>query len=136
MIEHQHPTLLARCRQPEAKKAAQVHDRQQPPTQVGHPADPGFYPGNPAQARLMQDFGDLAHGRDEPLLADAKANTAPALQAGFLQRQIGRQQPAAPVNVQQQLEGRQRLAHGLGGQPLSTPLSTLIRVSSSTGLVR
>jgi hypothetical protein len=53
----------------------------------------------------MQHFGDFAHGRDKPLFAHAKADPAPALQAGFLGWQVSGQQATATVDVQQQLEG-------------------------------
>ena len=49
-------------------------------------------------ARLMQDFPDLTHGRDEKPLAHAKADTAPGLHGGLLQRQASRQQPTTLVD--------------------------------------
>jgi len=95
-----------------AEETAQVHDRQQPPAQVGDALDPGLDPGQQGVARLVQDFADLAHGGHVPMLAQAKADAAPAVLAGFLGRQVGGQQAAALVDLQQQLEGGLGLAHG------------------------
>ncbi|MNN82348.1 hypothetical protein D3C76_1591180 [compost metagenome] len=60
----------------------------------------------------MQDFADLAHGRHVPVFAQAKANAAPAVIAGWLGRQVSRQQAATLVDLQQQFKGAQRLGHG------------------------
>lgn len=116
VIQHQHSPLLARCGVAQAEEAAQVHHRQQPATQVGHPAHPRLHAGDAATARFAQHLGHFAHGRDEPLPGNAKANAAPLLHAVVLRRLVGNQQATAPVDVQQQLKGGQRRALRAGGQ--------------------
>eukprot|EP01132_Coremiostelium_polycephalum_P014303 gene14302-17387_t len=112
ILHHQHPPLFARHRQLKAKETAQVHHRQQAPAQVGHALDPRLDPGHQGTARFVQHFRHLAHGRHVPVFAQAKPDPTPAEQPGFLGRQVGSQQAAAAVDVQQQLEGGLRLGHG------------------------
>ena len=111
MLHHQYPPLFAQRRQFMAEEAAQVHDRQQPPAQVSHTLDPRLDPGQLGEARLMQDFADFAHRRHIPMLAEAKADAAPAIRTRRLRRQVGCQQAAALVDLPEQFERGQRFVH-------------------------
>ncbi|MNP42373.1 hypothetical protein D3C76_1361360 [compost metagenome] len=100
MFHHQYAPLLARRRDFQAKKTAQINDRQQTPAQIGHALYPGLDPRHQRKTRFVQHFTDFAHGRDVPLFAQAKTDAAPAVLAGGLGRQVRRQQATTPVDLQ------------------------------------
>ncbi|MNJ66889.1 hypothetical protein D3C77_630100 [compost metagenome] len=111
VLDYQHPPLLAQRGQFAPQKTTQVHDRQQPPAHVGHPLDPALDAGQQGVTGLVEDFADLAHGRDEQSRAHAEADATPALRYLLPGWQTRRIAPTKLIDFEQSLERCDDIGH-------------------------
>src|SRR5690606_22957522 len=88
-VQHQHPPLLARSTAGGPEELAEVDDRQESATHIGHTPGPGLDPGQCGVARLMENFTDLAETGDHGLAGEAETDATPGFGHHFLRRQAG-----------------------------------------------
>src|SRR5690606_19007661 len=105
MVHGDHARLPLERRAAAPQEHLEIDERQEVPAQVRDAEHPALRPRHPRRRfRQHEHLADLLPRRDEPLLAEAKADADP-FGRGPVHRVTGDRGAAAPLELQEELEG-------------------------------